>query len=231
MDFHSQSFNSFHAIGFFLHPLKTSANLWFSDVFGGLKKSCVMKWVDKDYFPKADREVNNKNSFIVFLEKDCLIPRNSCAFSILSQCLERLFSEYLQIAAFIFMPMDAPSKLNVHEMFIWPRAYSQPFQTSKLELFGRIVNRFSTNTQCVFHIETTRKRLFPRRFNWSIHDVFVRNYQSLTFFTKGSILDMGLNTPLLTLHKKWSFPLRISPVNVTWSAVNCGFGHIYWRNP
>ena len=30
--------------------------------------------------------------------------------------------------------------------------------------------------------------------------------------------------------KKWSFPLRISSVNVTKSAWNCGFGHIYWRN-
>ena len=34
-----------------------------------------------------------------------------------------------------------------------------------------------------------------------------------------------------TLHKKWSFPLRISSVNVTRSAGNGGFGHIYWRNP
>ena len=34
-----------------------------------------------------------------------------------------------------------------------------------------------------------------------------------------------------TLHKKWSFPLRISSVNVTKSAGTCGFGHIYWRNP
>ena len=33
------------------------------------------------------------------------------------------------------------------------------------------------------------------------------------------------------LHKKWSFPLRISSVSVTKSAWNCGFGHIYWRNP
>ena len=33
------------------------------------------------------------------------------------------------------------------------------------------------------------------------------------------------------LHKKWSFPLRMSSVNVTKSAVSCGFGHIYWRNP
>ena len=31
---------------------------------------------------------------------------------------------------------------------------------------------------------------------------------------------------VLTLHKKWSFLLRISSVNVTESAVNCGFGEI-----
>ena len=36
---------------------------------------------------------------------------------------------------------------------------------------------------------------------------------------------------VLTLPKKWSFPLRISSVNVTKSAVSCGFGHIYWKNP
>ena len=35
----------------------------------------------------------------------------------------------------------------------------------------------------------------------------------------------------VTLHKKWSFPWRISPVNVTKSAVSYGFDHIYWRNP
>ena len=34
-----------------------------------------------------------------------------------------------------------------------------------------------------------------------------------------------------SLHKKWSFPIRISSVNVTKSAGSCGFGHIHWRNP
>ena len=34
----------------------------------------------------------------------------------------------------------------------------------------------------------------------------------------------------MTLHKKSSFPLRISSVDVTRSARNCRFGHIYWRN-
>ena len=32
------------------------------------------------------------------------------------------------------------------------------------------------------------------------------------------------------LHKKWSFLLRISFVNVSKSAGYCGFGHIYWIN-
>ena len=39
------------------------------------------------------------------------------------------------------------------------------------------------------------------------------------------------NIWILPLHKKWSFPLTISSVNVTKSTVSCGFGHIYWRNP
>ena len=34
-----------------------------------------------------------------------------------------------------------------------------------------------------------------------------------------------------TLHKKWRFPLRISSVNMTKSAISCGFGHIHWKNP
>ena len=34
-----------------------------------------------------------------------------------------------------------------------------------------------------------------------------------------------------TLHKKWSFPLRISSLNVTKFALSCGFGDIYWRHP
>ena len=33
-----------------------------------------------------------------------------------------------------------------------------------------------------------------------------------------------------SLHKKRSFPLSISTVNVTKSAVSFGFGHIYRRN-
>ena len=42
---------------------------------------------------------------------------------------------------------------------------------------------------------------------------------------------MSAKSSYHSLHKKWSFPLRISSVNVTKSAVSCGFGHIHWRNP
>ena len=35
----------------------------------------------------------------------------------------------------------------------------------------------------------------------------------------------------LARHKKWSFPSRISSVNLTKSTVNCWFCHICWRNP
>ena len=38
-------------------------------------------------------------------------------------------------------------------------------------------------------------------------------------------------SPLTSLHKIRGFPLRISSVNVTKSAVSCGFGHICWGNP
>ena len=42
---------------------------------------------------------------------------------------------------------------------------------------------------------------------------------------------LTLDFDKLTLHKKWSFPLKISSVNVTKSAVSCKCGHNYWRNP
>ena len=36
---------------------------------------------------------------------------------------------------------------------------------------------------------------------------------------------------LLVQPKKWSFLIRIFSVNAAKSAGNCGFGHIYWRDP
>ena len=54
--------------------------------------------------------------------------------------------------------------------------------------------------------------------------IFILSYHSwhIVFFTFQSHF---------SLHKKWSFPLRISSVNVTKSGGNWGSGHIYLRNP
>ena len=37
-------------------------------------------------------------------------------------------------------------------------------------------------------------------------------------------------SPVTITAQKWTFPLRNSSINVTKSAWNFGFGHIYWRN-
>ena len=37
------SFNPFHVIGFFLHPMKILESLWFSDVFRGYRKRPLKK--------------------------------------------------------------------------------------------------------------------------------------------------------------------------------------------
>ena len=52
------------------------------------------------------------------------------------------------------------------------------------------------------------------------------------FFNNSNTLDfkLSMRKSKSSLHKKWSFPLRISSVNVTKSTENSGFGHIYWRN-
>ena len=59
------------------------------------------------------------------------------------------------------------------------------------------------------------------------------NKSHLNFLLKRLILLDDLSVLCLlyfTLHKKRNLPLRISSVNVTKFAGNCGFGHIYWRN-
>ena len=65
---------------------------------------------------------------------------------------------------------------------------------------------------------------------------FAKIFNGLNFSQKRSVLDIWLGSEhdsvsiSSTLHKIWSFPLRIFLVNVTKYAVSCGFGHIYWRN-
>ena len=47
-------------------------------------------------------------------------------------------------------------------------------------------------------------------------------YVNVWFILRNVVPDMDMS-----LHKKWSFPLRISSVNATKSAVSCGFCHNY----
>ena len=66
----------------------------------------------------------------------------------------------------------------------------------------------------------------------SFHKYVVRRLLSTKISTK-IILNFSADftkNPLILLQEKWSSLLRISSVNVTKSAVSCGFSYIYWRN-
>ena len=72
--------------------------------------------------------------------------------------------------------------------------------------------------------------LHPRwKPSFFLFSLIINNYQiKYIHFWK---LDVQLIlSSFYLLHKKWSFPLRISAINVTKSGVFCRFGHIYWRN-
>ena len=53
--------NPFHATGLFLYPLKTSENLWFSDVIRGIKDTSDMKWVKAE--EQSHMNSNQKQQF------------------------------------------------------------------------------------------------------------------------------------------------------------------------
>ena len=114
-----------------------------------------------------------------------------------------------------------------------------------MELFAKIVNGFKLLTifakssildvqqisedaseLCDVSNMSDRPR-FSCALKWEDSRVFLGNSPIL-----GNFLALRQKIPMIskyTLHKKWSFPLRISSVNVTKSAGDCGFGHIYWR--
>ena len=71
-----------------------------------------------------------------------------------------------------------------------------------------------------------------------IYKLFVSDQTSLilllllkAFKNDKIFLDLFFPRIYLSLHKKWSFPLRISTINVTKLADSYGFAHIYWKNP
>ena len=56
------------------------------------------------------------------------------------------------------------------------------------------------------------------------------SFKGFRIFRKFNRIVQKQPPEVFPLHKKWSFPLRISSVNVTESAGNCGISHIYWGN-
>ena len=73
-----------------------------------------------------------------------------------------------------------------------------------------------------------------RRITWfwpHLAQVIIENLFGFNFlaYTVFSFPVMMMNS-FYAMRKSWSFPLRIYSVNLTKSAVSCGFGYIYWRN-
>ena len=121
-----------------------------------------------------------------------------------------------------------------------------PWYTFSLHNFFYLINYVLTARKYIFH-----KKQFGLLWHHKLRcqDSFVRNSENLSngFFwlsfsstewksifllelERYSIFYGGVEIDL-SLHKKWSFPLRISSVNVTKSSRNCWFGRIYWWNP
>ena len=98
---------------------------------------------------------------------------------------------------------------------------------------------YDKNTQ--YHIDCNKKELienspgvtwlkfFSEKNNSSLFELETRNRSNVnaTWWCRNTDSENLKHW----LHKKWSFPLRISSLNVTKSAGNCGFGRIYWINP
>ena len=82
-----------------------------------------------------------------------------------------------------------------------------------MNLLTRIIPEADGKLLFIRQVNTTHYGIKSLRYNGPvIWNDFFRN------------TDNNKNLCIYTLHKKRSFPLRITPVN-------CGFGHIYWRNP
>ena len=73
-----------------------------------------------------------------------------------------------------------------------------------------------------------RKRGVPKRMR--VPSKKRRRGGGVQLWRKLSIICNLLHFCVVGLHKSWSFPSRLSLVNVTKPAVFCWFGHIYWTN-
>ena len=104
------------------------------------------------------------------------------------------------------------------------------FYQSKAEKCGNII--YSRN---LTNLSDLSERYSEMVINWLLHfanisESFPWHKNCMRHGTLEIKIKFCLEHFLVDIVQKWSFPLRISSVNVTKSAVYCWFGHIYWRN-
>ena len=103
--------------------------------------------------------------------------------------------------------------LSISIIFIWVLAENSG------NLFYTILG---SNKEFLIISEGSKKSIGKK-----VHYINKRN-TSIRKYIKNILVE---SEQQLSLHKKWSFPLRIPSVNVTKSSDSCGSGHIYLRNP
>ena len=98
---------------------------------------------------------------------------------------------------------------------------------------------WSRSNRKQMHIYTNEWEEFLLTYLVGIHPVagipkkwkFVFYMPDTVYFYSFIFFNFIWKTTTHTLHKIWSFPLRISSVDVTKPSISCGSCHIYWRNP
>ena len=110
-------------------------------------------------------------------------------------------------------------------LYIGLRKYWNFQSKAKLEQIIAIVKTHSIFLFSLFSNERNEYKLW--HFFVNIAKKITIYLPTLTWILIASIDPVFIKQ--LTLRKKWSFALTISSVNVTKSAVSCGFGHIYWK--
>ena len=123
---------------------------------------------------------------------------------------------------------------------VWRRFWNNWFVSCPAPYVKNNIHYKSIHQQNLIK-ETIQKQLSPRRlvfFHLSCRPLTEENPTFLVYYLRVFLrtavpksLELSQESMIIVLHKKWSFPLRISSVNGTKSAVFCGYGHIYWRNP
>ena len=105
-------------------------------------------------------------------------------------------------------------------VFSGPSSFSGPYFRS----FGLNTEILSVNLYILSKCGKKRTRKIPN--TDTIYTTLIRAFFSSIWITQ-QLRSVGISLQKYETEQKWSFPLRISLVNVTKSAVSCGFGHIY----